>query len=67
MEDKNQSLPRYVILSYRTGGFPGGPVVKNTTSSAGDEFSILDGGANMPHASELLSLRAKTKTQLRQK
>jgi len=42
-------------------------VVKNPTSTAGDEVSILGGGANIPHASGQLSLRAKTKTQLRQK
>ena len=67
MEDKNKSIPRHIILSCRTGGFSGGPVVKNPTSTAGDEVSILGGGANIPHASGLLSLRAKTKTQLRQK
>ena len=33
------------------GDFPGGPVVKNPTSNAGDVGSIPGRGAKIPHAS----------------
>ena len=32
--------------------FPGGPVVKNLPSNAGDEGLIPGGGTKMPHATE---------------
>ena len=33
------------------GDFPGGPVVKNLPSNAGDESSIPSWGTKIPHAS----------------
>ena len=38
--------------------FPGGPVVKNPCSNAGDEGSIPGQGTKIPHASGQLSLHA---------
>ena len=38
--------------------FPGGPVVKNSPSNAGDAGSISDEGTNIPPAVGLLNLRA---------
>ena len=35
--------------------FPGGPVVENPPSNAGDVGSILGGGAKTPHAARQLS------------
>ena len=35
--------------------FPGGPVVKNLPSSAGDKGSIPGQGTNIPHAAGQLS------------
>ena len=40
--------------------FPGGPVVKNPCSNAGDEGSIPGQGTKIPHASLWLSLHATT-------
>ena len=40
--------------------FPGGPVVKNLPSSAGDVGSIPGRGTKIPHAAGQLSLRAIT-------
>ena len=37
------------------GGFPGGPVVKNPPSNAGDMGSIPGGGTKIPHATGQLS------------
>ena len=37
--------------------FPGGPVVKNPPSNAGDMGSIPDRGTKIPHAAGQLSLR----------
>ena len=42
---------------HRAGDFPGGPVVKNPPSNAGDKCSIPSQGTKIPHA---------TKTQHRQ-
>ena len=39
---------------------PGGPVVKNTPSNAGDSGSIPGGGTKIPHAAGQLSPRATT-------
>ena len=40
--------------------FPGGPVVKNPLSNAGDAGSIPGQGSKIPHATWQLSLRATT-------
>ena len=40
--------------------FPGGPVVKNLPSNAGDVDSIPAQGTKIPHATEKLSLHALT-------
>ena len=42
------------------GDFPGGPVVKNPTSNAGDVGSIPGWGTKIPHASGQLSPRVTT-------
>ena len=42
------------------GDFPGGPVVKNPPSNAGDVGSIPGQGIKIPHAVGQLSLRATT-------
>ena len=44
------------------GNFPGGPVVKNPPSNAGDAGSIPDQGTKTAHAMEQLSPRTTTKT-----
>ena len=41
--------------------FPGGPVVKNPASSAGDVSSILGQGPKIPHASGQLTLHVTRK------
>ena len=41
--------------------FPGGPVVKNPPSNAGDVGSTPGGGTKVPHAARQLSPRATTK------
>ena len=41
--------------------FPGGPVVKNLPSNAGDAGLIPGRGAKIPHATGQLSLRATTR------
>ena len=56
------------------GNFPGGPVVKNPPSNAGDAGSISSRGTKIPHATRQLSpcaiteetLQAITKTQCSQ-
>ena len=40
--------------------FPGGPVVKNPPSNAGDASSIPSGGIKIPHAMGQLGLQAET-------
>ena len=40
--------------------FPGGPVVKNLPSTAGDASSIPGRGTKIPHAAGQLSLHAAT-------
>ena len=42
------------------GDFPGGPVVKNPTSNAGDANSIPDRGTKIPHAAGQLSPHTTT-------
>ena len=43
-----------------SGDFPGGPVVKNPPSNAGDVGSIPGRGTKIPHAVGQLSSRAAT-------
>ena len=43
-----------------TGGFPGGPVVKNPPSNAGDTGSIPGQGSKISHAAGQLNLCATT-------
>ena len=45
--------------------FPGGPVVKNPPSKAGDTGSIPDRGTKIPHAVGQLSPRAMTTELMR--
>ena len=44
----------------KTGDFPGGPVVKNPPSNAGDTGSIPGQGTKIPHAVGQMSLHATT-------
>ena len=41
-----------VTVHTKLGDFPGGPMVKNPPSNAGDMGLILGGGAEIPHALE---------------
>ena len=43
------------------GDFPGGPVVKNPPSNAGDVGSIPGRGTKIPHATRQLSPHATTR------
>ena len=47
-------------LKRETRDFPGGPVVKNPPSNAGDTGSIPGRGAKIPHATGQLSLHTAT-------
>ena len=47
------------------GDFPGGPVVKNPTSNAGDANSIPDRGTKIPHAAGQLSPHTTTTEHMR--
>ena len=49
------ALPAALILRVGTADFPGGPVVKNLPSNAGDAGSILGQGTKIPHAEGQLS------------
>ena len=44
----------------KSGDFPGGPVIKNPPSNAGDAGSIPGRGTKIPHATGQLSLHAAT-------
>ena len=46
----SQKLVNLYIEKGGTGGFPGGPVVKNPPSSAGDTGSNPGRGSRIPHA-----------------
>ena len=48
------------VLKKKGGDFPGGPVVKNLPSSAGDAGSIPGQGTKIPHAAGQISPRAMT-------
>ena len=58
-----QSLWKIVwrfLKKLKTGDFPGGPVVKNPPSNAGDAHSIPGRGTKIPHAAGQLSPRVTT-------
>ena len=61
---KNFTVFNLVNTRLTVGNFPGGPVVKNPPSNAGDVGSIPDRGTKIPHAAGQLSPRATT-TELR--
>ena len=74
VKDKKKSL--YCIIFRRKGkkahyserkgrDFPGGPVVKNIPSSAGDGASIPGGGTKIPYATGQLSPCASTRELIR--
>ena len=46
--------------NYTTGSFPGGPVVRNPPSRAGDKGSIAGRETGIPHAVQQLSLCTAT-------
>ena len=53
------------IKSDQKGEFPGGPVVKNPPSNAGDTGSIPGRETRIPHAAGQLGLRATTTELMR--
>ena len=56
---QNSTIKKKKIqLENGPGDFPGGPVVRNSPSNAGDAGSIPSQGIKIPHASEQLSLHA---------
>ena len=54
------AIRTYISIITLNGDFPGGPVVKNPPSNAGDVGSIPGWGTKMPHAAGQLSPRAAT-------
>ena len=58
-------LSSYTIQEWIRGDFPGGPVVKNLPSNAGDAGSIPGQGTNIPHAAGQLSPHATTREPTR--
>ena len=52
------AIRTYISIITLNGDFPGGPVVKNPPSNAGDVGSIPGWGTKIPHAEGQLSLRA---------
>ena len=57
----------FFTIKKNTGDFPGGPVVKNLPSNAGDSGLIPGGGTKIPHVVGQLSPSAAMKTQCSQK
>ena len=55
-------IRRFFSNKYVLQGTPGGPVVENPTSNAGDASLIPGWGTQIPHAVGQLSLCATTKT-----
>ena len=53
-------LGKELEIKEKIWDFPGGPVVKNPPSNAGDAGSIPGWGTKIPHAMEQLSLHAAT-------
>ena len=60
-----QKMEYYSELKRNEREFPGGPVVKNPPSNAGDVGSIPGGGTKIPHATGQLSLCATTTEPVR--
>ena len=56
-----QCLAQGVMYEVEARNFPGGPVVKNPPSNAGDKGSIPGQGTKTPHASEKLSQPTTTR------
>ena len=50
------------LLNLNSGGFPGGPVVKNPSVNAGDTDLIPGLGTKIPHAAGHLCLRTQCTT-----
>ena len=61
--DYTPSRATKITKSNNIREFPGGPVVKNLLSSAGDAGSFPGKGAEFPYAMRRLSSRTATKTQ----
>ena len=59
MDDSGETALVVTVVSFRD--FPGGPVVKNPPSNAGDTGSIPGQGTKIPHAEGQLSPRASTR------
>ena len=55
---KNKGIKHGTRMNIRLRDFPGGPVVKNPPSDAGDGGSIPDGRTKVPHAVGQLSPHA---------
>ena len=55
----------FLFKNMKTWDFPGGPVVKDLPSNAGDVGSIPGWGTKIPHATGQLSLCATTTEPLR--
>ena len=49
------NLERWITVKKDCGDFPGGPVVENPPSNAGDAGSIPGWGTKIPHAIRQLS------------
>ena len=65
MDGRKSSQEEMVQVSKQTiknasGDLPGGPVIKNPPSNAGDTGSIPGRGTKIPHAAGQLSLSATT-------
>ena len=58
MRVKDEKFHENTVIVLR--GFPGGPVVKNPSSNAGDAGLIPGQGTKIPHAAGQLSPRATT-------
>ena len=50
-------MVKFTLKKSKHWNFPGGPVVKNQPSNAGDEGSVPGRGTKIPHAMGLLSPR----------
>ena len=59
--DMTQRLNNNKHKNNTPGDFPGGPVVKNLLSNAGDMGLIPGWGTKIPHTMEQLNLRATTR------
>ena len=56
-----RAIGQPVLRTLSLWDFPGGPVVKNLPSNAGDAGSIPGQGTEIPHAVGQLSLRVATR------